>query len=129
MVSFYNSDLNGTVDELKIELKFWYRAIARLKKDDWPKDALSALRHCEENILPNIKTLLHILAVLPVSTSENERTFSTLHRLKNYLRNSTSETRLNGLALLHLYRQMTPSTESILDKMAEKTRKIDISLK
>lgn len=129
LVSFYNSDLNGTVDELKIELKFWYRAIARLKKDDWPKDSLSALRQCEENIFPNIRTLLHILTVLPVSTSENERTFSTLRRLKNYLRNSTSETRLNGLALLHLYRKMTPSTESILDKMAEKTRKIDISLK
>lgn len=129
LVLFYKNDLSGTVDELKIELKFWYRAIARLKKDDWPRDALSALRQCDENMLPNIKKLLYILTVLPVSTAENERTFSTLRRLKSYLRNSTSETRLNGLTLLHLYRKMTPSVDSILDKMAEKARKMDISLK
>lgn len=33
------------VDKIKIELNFWYRAITRMEKDGWPKDALSALRY------------------------------------------------------------------------------------
>ena len=111
-----------------MELKLWYRLITRLDKQEWPKDALSALQYCDDDTLPNIKILLHILAILPVSTAENKRSFSTLRRLKNYLRNSTSENRLNGLTLLHIYRDITPSVDSILNKLAEKPRKLNISL-
>lgn len=128
LLLFYKKDLTGNVDEQIVELKFWYRLLSRLDGKDVPKDALSALQHCKDGMLPNIKTLFHILAILPVSTAENERSFSTLKRLKNYLRNSTSENRLNGLTLLHLYRDMTPTVETILTKMAEKPRRLNINL-
>ncbi|XP_031332794.1 zinc finger MYM-type protein 1-like [Photinus pyralis] len=128
LILFYKDDLNGSMDELTAELKLWYRLIAKLDKQEWPKDALSAIKYCADDVFPNIKTLLHILAVLPVSTAENERSFSTLRRLKNYLRNATSETRLNGLTLLHIFRELTPSVESILNKMSEKPRKLKIKL-
>lgn len=129
LVSFYKDDLTGILEELKVELKFWYRAIARLEEDQRPKNAIAALKYCAEAVsLPNIKILLSILAVLPVSTAENERTFSVLRRLKNYLRNSSSESRLNGLTLLHVYRDMTPTTEEMLNKLSEKPRKLEIKL-
>lgn len=48
---------------------------------------------------PNIFELLKILAIIPVSTATAERNFSTLINLKTYLRNTTSESRLVGLAL------------------------------
>ncbi|KAL4097282.1 hypothetical protein QTP88_022082 [Uroleucon formosanum] len=53
-----------------------------------------------KDFYPNIWCLISILATLPVSTSSAERSFSTLRRLKTYLRNSCSEDCLTGLALL-----------------------------
>ncbi|KAJ8944521.1 hypothetical protein NQ318_011779 [Aromia moschata] len=54
-------------------------------------------------IYPNIKTLLKVFATLPVSFRSAERSFSTLKRLKTYLRNTTSTNRLNGLALMSIH--------------------------
>jgi len=52
----------------------------------------------------NIKFLLTILATLPVTTVTTERSFSTLRRLKTYLRNNIGQDRLTGLALINIYR-------------------------
>ncbi|KAG0430646.1 hypothetical protein HPB47_022499 [Ixodes persulcatus] len=53
------------------------------------------------SLFPNVHTLLKILATLPVTTATVERSFSTLRRLKTYLRNRTAEDRLNGLDLIN----------------------------
>jgi len=54
--------------------------------------------------------LLKILAILPVSTASVERSFSTLKEIKTYLRDSTSETRLNGLTLMNIPREIIIAT-------------------
>ncbi|ESN97057.1 hypothetical protein HELRODRAFT_153381, partial [Helobdella robusta] len=59
------------------------------------------------DFFPNVKALLRILATLPVSTATAERSFSSMKRIKPYLRNSTSEKRLNGLALLSIHKEIT----------------------
>jgi len=41
-----------------------------------------------------------------MSTAFAERSFSTMRRLKTYLRTSTSENRLVGLALLNIHRNI-----------------------
>ena len=63
------------------------------------------------------------MMVLPVTSYEAERSFSTLRRLKTYLHTTMSQERLNGLALLNVYKSTTyiPSTmkirtESVLKK-------------
>ena len=43
------------------------------------------------------------MMVLPVTSYEAERSFSTLRRLKTYLHTTMSQERLNGLALLNVY--------------------------
>ncbi|ESN97845.1 hypothetical protein HELRODRAFT_153366, partial [Helobdella robusta] len=59
------------------------------------------------DFFPNVKTLLRILATLPVSTATAERSFSSMKRIKSYLRNSTSAKRLNGLAPLSIHKEIT----------------------
>ena len=44
--------------------------------------------------------LLKVLVTTPMSSSEAERCFSTLNRVKTFLRNTLSEERLNALAML-----------------------------
>ena len=48
---------------------------------------------------------LKILAVIPATSCTAKRSFSSLRRLKTYLRNSMGEERLSNLALLHIERE------------------------
>ena len=87
---FYKDDLpDPHEDTLKGEWCLWQRKW--LLENEKPKTAIGALAKCDKRRFPNIATLLNILAVLPVSTATVERTFSTLRRLKTYLRNSVGE--------------------------------------
>ncbi|ESO00257.1 hypothetical protein HELRODRAFT_153336, partial [Helobdella robusta] len=60
-----------------------------------------------DDFFPNVKALLHILTTLQVLTATAERSFSSTKRIKSYLRNSTSENRLNGLTLLSIHKEIT----------------------
>ncbi|XP_025205786.1 52 kDa repressor of the inhibitor of the protein kinase-like [Melanaphis sacchari] len=88
-----------------------------------------ALIICNEQIYPNIFLLLKILCTLPVSTTSPERMFSTLKRVKTYLRNTMGQERLNGLAMLSVHRDIELNPDHILDISAKKTkRKINLIL-
>lgn len=90
----YSEDLEdiGNCDEVfKNEFKLWQRKLKSLSEMNQPKNAMDAIYICNEAMYPNIFKLLKILATLPVSSATNERTFSSLKRIKTYLRNSTSE--------------------------------------
>lgn len=85
-VNFYSPIVSN--DSL-VELKLWQSKIKRHGKI--PNTGLEALDICNQDIYPNIYFLLKVLCTLPVSTSSPERTFSTLKRVKTYLRNKMSE--------------------------------------
>jgi hypothetical protein len=68
------------------EIKIWQQKFTGTK--DLPKNAIDALQKC--NISPSTFKLLQILATLPVTTANSEPYFSTIKRLKTYLRNSLS---------------------------------------
>jgi len=89
LIEFYNDDLaDNNKDILISELKLWQRKILALDKQ--PKNAMNALIICND-MYPNIYKLLQILTTLPVSTALSERSFSSLKRIKTYLRNTMSE--------------------------------------
>ena len=48
---------------------------------------------------PNISVAYRILLTVPVTVASVERSFSKLKLLKNYLRSTMSQERLNGLAM------------------------------
>jgi hypothetical protein len=109
------------------ELQLWYSR--NCDAVDAPlKHAMDALAVCNQSTFPAIHSLLHILVTLPVTTASSERSFSTLRRLKTYLRNTTSEERLNGLALLQIHRDVHISEEEVLDELAKKSRRMEFRL-
>jgi len=61
-----------------------------------PASPLEALDVCNKDFFPNIYVLLKIFATLPVSIAATERSFSALKRIKDYLRSTMAESRLNG---------------------------------
>ena len=67
---------------------------------------------------PNITKCLKIFYTLPVATCECERNLSALRRLKTYLRSTMSQTRLTGLALLHIHYNMDIDFDEIIRRFA-----------
>jgi len=68
-----------------------------------------------------------LFATLPVTSATPERTFSTLKRLKTYLRSTMSEERLNGLALTNINKKELLSEEEIIKLFSKKaTRRMQL---
>jgi len=71
---------------------------------------------------------VNISITLTVSTASSERSLSMLKILKSYLRNSTSENRLTGLALMSIHRSISIDTEEVIHYFANLPRKLDFLL-
>ncbi|XP_049293555.1 zinc finger MYM-type protein 1-like [Anopheles funestus] len=71
---------------------------------------------------PNMETLLKIFLTIPISNASGERSFSVLKRVKNYLRNSMGESKLNSLAMLYIEQDLMDEldTEKIMEEFARK---------
>lgn len=106
--------------ELIGEIKLWRRA---KQGQQGPSELLEI---CDGDMYPNVKKLLQILAVLPVTTATNEHSFSSLRLIKTYLRSTMSGGRWNGLASLFINRTIVPTAEEVLNSFAEKTRKLQL---
>ncbi|CAI6376013.1 unnamed protein product [Macrosiphum euphorbiae] len=104
------------------EFTIWHHQV----KNKNPKNATEAFINCNEEIFPTVHQLLKILITLPVTTASSERSFSSLRRLKTYLRNTTGENRLNGLAVMNIHRDLVVTTDEIIDTLALKNRRIKL---
>ncbi|XP_025410434.1 52 kDa repressor of the inhibitor of the protein kinase-like [Sipha flava] len=128
-LEFYKDDLqiDSYSSTLKGEFELWQM---KWKTETViPTNSLDTLLNCPADIFPNIYTILKIFSILPVTTASVERSFSTLKLIKTYLRNSTSENRLNGLALLNVHRNIDIDIESLIDVFANrKERRINFKL-
>lgn len=115
---FFNNSIEIVEKMLMCELELWKIKWKREKYDS-SFGALQLLKHCDKDIYPIVNTLLRILATLPLSGASAERTFSALKRIKTWLRNTTGEERLNGLALLHVHYEIELSIDRIIDRYAK----------
>ena len=70
----------------------------------------------------NVYIAYRILLTIPVTVVSAERSFSKLKLLKNYLRSSMSQERLNGLALLWIEKDILAKIdlEDIINDFASK---------
>jgi hypothetical protein len=116
-------------DSLEAEISLWtnkWRSYSN--KDELPKNALDTLNECDYNIYPSIFFLIKVLTTLPVTTATPERSFSTLKRLKTFLRNTTGQNRLNGLALMSVHREVTIPNEDVLKMFSVQARRLNFIL-
>ncbi|XP_077301040.1 uncharacterized protein LOC143921563 [Arctopsyche grandis] len=99
---------------------------------------LSLLKFIHANklcdVLGELTKLLKILITTPMTTAEPERCFSTLNKIKTYLRNTMSQERLTALSMLSIekdmIRKLTNFNEKVIDKFANsKNRQMDFVLK
>jgi hypothetical protein len=71
------------------------------------------------DIFPEISKLLEIIIVTPVASAESERCFSTLKRIKTFLRNSMMQERLNALATLSIHKEFIKNIPNFINKVID----------
>lgn len=74
---------------------------------------------------PIISKLLHIFATIPVTTATNERSFSSLKLIKTFLRTTTEEDRLNGLAHLFINKDIHLDYDKVINEFGRKNRRLN----
>ncbi|KAK2727278.1 hypothetical protein QYM36_007948 [Artemia franciscana] len=118
LIKLYASDITSSNSAVMAELELWRAKWLKVVPSLFPKTAVQSLAECERGIFSNIQKLLSIFCVIPTSTACVERSFSSMKRIKMYLRSRMSEDRLNCLALLNVHRDVLVSVDEILEKFA-----------
>lgn len=85
--------------------QYWRHYCVNMSKETSDKlcSLLNFFNFVDGDVFPNVKILLHIGCVLPITTCEAERSFSGLRYIKIYMRNTMQEDRLAGLALMYFH--------------------------
>lgn len=84
-----------------------------------------------KSAFPDAVRFFQLVLTLPVSSAQAERSFSSMKRVKNYLRSTMSQQRLTNLCLLSIERELSDTLLSdlspLVDKFAEmKDRKLNL---
>lgn len=91
---------------LSQELDLWHSFWCAVPSEERLITALASLAACNRRQFPNIFRILQTIVTMPVTSSEAERSFSGLRRLKTYARATMGEQRLNGLSLMMIHRDI-----------------------
>ena len=123
---FYKDDLPNPLAldaELELWLKYW-----EIFEGSRPDSVASTLKALNFNGFENIKVALRILATLPVTSCECERSISALRRLKTYNRSTMLEDRLNGLALMQIHQEIELDVQEVINKFSSGNRRLNLNL-
>ena len=118
-LEFYENDLPSP-QVVDVELLRWKRKWFSTEDADLPTSAAQTLTACDREFFPNIHTLIRILCTLPITSAECERSFSTLRRLKTYLRSTMSSERESGLALMNINYHRDINIEEVINTFAQR---------
>ena len=66
-----------------------------------------------KTLLGEVHKLLRLYLTLPVASATSKRTFSSLRRLKTYLRSTMNQNRLNNCLLLHCHKSITDTLDTV----------------
>ena len=118
----------ASVDTFKAELQMWKRFWEEKNQEERLHSFIESLNFCGAHIFLSVFTGIKIAACISVTVVPVERSFSTLKRLKTYLRNTMGDENLNGLALMNVHRSIQLDIGGVLDRMSKKNRRLDFVL-
>ena len=93
-----------------------------------PTNVSSTLKAINFPSFENIKVALRILGTLPVTSCECERSFSAMGCLKIYKRSTMVADHLNGLALMHVHKEIKLDVQRVIDRFSViKKHRLDLA--
>ncbi|KAK2703842.1 hypothetical protein QYM36_017782, partial [Artemia franciscana] len=93
----------------------------RVKREGgiFPSSVEETAKECDRHQYPYVSSLLDIFVSLPVSVASAGHSFSTSRKLKIWLRAQIRQTRLSGLALLNVHRDIDISIDRVIDSQLQ----------
>jgi hypothetical protein len=113
-------DINDFYSELKV---------LQVSLQDCSMSAPEILKFVmDADCYPNVTVAYRILLTIPVTVASAERSFSKLKLLKNYLRSTMSQERLNGLAMCSIEKDIVDTVDfnAVLDDFASRNARRSI---
>ena len=117
-----------SVDTFKAQLQMCKRFWEEKSQEERPHNFIESLNFFGAHISPAVITAIKIETYIPVTFVPVERSFSTLKRLKSYLKNRIGEERLNGLVLMNVHRGIQLDIGGVHDRMSKKNWRLDFLL-
>ncbi|KAL4101261.1 hypothetical protein QTP88_021281 [Uroleucon formosanum] len=119
-INHYKVVMNINLNLLKSEMLVLKNCLPSNYNRDIIKDI------CKKPTFPNVYKMLQVALTIPVSSATCERSFSSMRRLKNWLRASMEQQRFTDLAILNIERDIVNKITSseILKKYSTSNRKI-----
>ena len=108
------------LDRLKIQLSLVQDMIKAATSESIPVIKVTNVRTIAEamntsdiykTMLSEVNKLLQLYFTFPVTTATAERSFSSLRRIKTFLRSTMTECRLNNLFLLYVHKSITDALD------------------
>ena len=93
-------------DVIDLELKLWKRKWNEVEKEDRRASLAKVIKHYDKLKFPNVFTLIKIGCTLPVTSAECEMSFSTMRRLRTWLRSTMKSDCLSSLAIMNIHRNV-----------------------
>ena len=114
VLTTYKEDLNGEklhhqlamlpdlVRQTKVKKVTSVRSLAQI---------LTSSKVGVTSLFSEVSALVRLFMTLPVTTATAERSFSTLRRLKTYLRSTMTQQRLNNVLMTHCHKSVTDNID------------------
>lgn len=128
--AMYGTHFSCTEEQLFYELRMYHSFCTSVSQSTQSNtnSILEQLRNLPTRF-QNVKKCLQIAATIPVTTCEAERSFSAMKIIKNRLRSTMTDNRLNGLSLMYIHKEVEISAEVVIEEFAKlNKRKIDFVL-
>ena len=110
VVKFYGD--NFDFSSLKVHLELlgisFVNLLDQLTLSDI-QEHLKSLSPAFRSSMSEVCKLLKLFLVMPATNAVSERSASAVRRIKNYLRATMSQSRLNNLMILHIHKERTDS--------------------
>ena len=122
---YYEDFPNFNALDAELDLWFSFWDFAKFK-NNLPDFVSVTLKRVDSPAFPNLHLTLKLLDTLPITTCKRERSFSSLWIVNTWNCNTMANTRLNGLALLFIHREIVLEVSEITDLFAQKSRRIQL---
>lgn len=104
VMELYEQDLSKTDLETQLEIlksNFTTKPVSLREIIDY----LQSLSVDQLTFFNQVCHIVRLIIVMPATNAVSERSFSTMKRIKSYLRNTIGQVRLNNLMILNIYKE------------------------
>lgn len=91
-------------------------------------DILGIKQVVTENVFPNLFKLIQVGLTIPISSATCERSFSSMRRIKNWLRTSMTQEKFTDLSIINIERDLSTKIDkdTIINNFSKSERRISL---